>query len=206
MTRTPPPDPPYRGPAKFHGDNNNKPIHRIVIHSTVSPCVPGGAEAIATYFRETVTRPSSAHYVVDPSFVRQVVFDSTVAYHAPPNEHSIGIEMCDIPGPIPNDPPASAAFKAARRAWRWRKPNQRALLENTAYLTAELCAAYGVPVRFVGARALRAGRRGITTHNSVSRAFGQSTHWDPGFWPRRRFVRKVRAHYLELMKGNNPNA
>lgn len=79
-----PPSPPYVGPAKFQGDATNKPINRIVIHSTVSPTVPGGARAVASYFRTGVTRPSSAHYVVDPSEVVQVVYDSVVAYHAPP--------------------------------------------------------------------------------------------------------------------------
>ena len=87
----PAPNPPYLGPAKFHGGATNKPIDRITLHSTVGPTKAGSARGIAAYFRDTVTRPSSAHYVVDAAEVVQVVFDPVVAYHAPPNEHSIGV-------------------------------------------------------------------------------------------------------------------
>src|SRR5690242_9963958 len=125
MTTTPPPAPapPYLGPASHHGDDDNKPIRRIVLHSTVSPCVPGGARAIAGYFRSP-TAGGSAHYVVDPAEVVQVVYDSTVAYHAPPNQHSLGIEMCDMPD--------------AKSKLRWRDQRHRAMLDRVAHLTAQL--------------------------------------------------------------------
>jgi hypothetical protein len=178
MTRPAPPAPPYAGPAKYHGDDRNKPIRRIVLHSTVSPCVPGGAQNVARYFRTTVVRPSSAHYVVDPLETLQVVYDSTVAYHAPPNEHSLGVEMCDMP---------------TQNLARWDDANHRLMLERTAELVAGLCLAYAVPPYYVDARRLAAGKSGVTTHASVSLAFGETDHWDPGAWPRRRFMRRVRA-------------
>lgn len=183
MTTYPAPSPPYLGPAAHHGDDNNKPIRRIVLHSTVSACVPGGARAIARYFRSP-SAGGSAHYVADPGEVVQVVYDGTVAYHAPPNEHSIGIEMCDMP--------------SAATAARWADQPHRLMLDRVARLVAQLALAYGVPVTYRSARQLRAGRHGITTHSEVSHAFGQSTHWDPGKWPRRRFMRKVRRYYREL--------
>lgn len=192
-----PPSPPYLGPAAHTSSGSNKPVHRVVIHSTVSPCEPGGARDIAAYFRKEIAG-GSAHYVVDPAEDVQVVFDSVIAWHAPPNPNSLGIEMCDIPGPVPNDKPGTAAFKAARRAWRWVKPNQRAMLRRTAKLTAQLCAAYDVPPTFLTVADLKAGKHGVTTHNNVSQAFHQSTHWDPGFWPRRLFMRMVRKHYRAL--------
>jgi hypothetical protein len=197
MPRIKPPAPTYRGPAAHTTAGDNKPITRIVIHSTVSPCAEGGAEMIARYFRSEGSG-GSAHYVVDPAETVQVVYDGVIAWHAPPNSHSLGIEMCDIPGPVPGDRPGTAAFKAAKRSWRWIRPQQRAMLENTAELTAQLCLAYDVPLVFVGYRGLRAGRHGITTHHHVSQAWGQSTHWDPGFWPRRRFMRLVRKHAKAL--------
>lgn len=181
----PAPQVPYHGPASHHGDADNKPIRRVVLHSTVSPCVRGGAENVARYFRSPEAT-GSAHYVVDPGEAVQVVYDSVVAYHAPPNEHSIGIEMCDQP--------------SATSAARWDDIPHRQLLERVALLTAQLCLAYGVPVKFRTARALRAGLHGITTHHEVSVAFGQSTHWDPGAWPRRRFMAKVRRHVRRLRK------
>lgn len=181
------PSPPYLGPAAHHGDDNNKPIRRIVIHSTVSACVPGGARAIAGYFRSAAAG-GSAHYVVDPREVVQVVYDSTVAYHAPPNLHSLGIELCDMPTTV--------------SAGRWADANHVAMLERAAELTAQLAVAYGVPTSYCSARQLRAGAHGITTHHEVSLAFGESTHWDPGSWPRRRFMRKVRKYARQIRKGS----
>lgn len=192
-----PPAPPYLGPAAHTTAGDNKPINRIVIHSTVSPCVAGGARTIADYFRSE-TAGGSAHYVVDPSEVVQVVYDGVIAWHAPPNQHSLGIEMCDTPGPVPGDARGSARFKAARQSWRWLRPAQRQLLTRTAKLAAALCAAYDVPAVFLTPEDMAAGRKGITTHANVSLAFGQSTHWDPGFWPRRRFMRKVRAELKRI--------
>lgn len=198
MSRIPPPNPPYEGPAAHTSDGPNLPATRVVIHSTVSPCVAGGRHDIARYFRSPAAG-GSAHYVTDPVGAVQVVLDHTIAWHAPPNPHSLGIEMCDMPGPLPGDHFVKAVWQAARRRWRWRRPEQQAMLHVTAQLTAQLCGAYGVPARYVGARALRGGRgHGVTTHADVSRAFGQSTHWDPGFWPRRRFMRLVRTYLHEL--------
>lgn len=206
-----PPHPRYLGPAAHTSAGHNKPIHRIAIHSTVSPCEPGGAEKIAAYFRSP-SSGGSAHYVVDPGEVVQVVYDDVVAWHAPGCDwsavhhpepesiHSVGIEMCDIPGPVPNDPPGSAKWKAARRSWRWIRPNQIKMLHRAARLTARLCAANGIPPAYLTVDDLLAGKDGITTHNNVSQAFHRSTHWDPGFWPRRYFMRAVRKRYAELTK------
>lgn len=198
MTRIPPPDPPYEGPAAHTSDGPNLPATRIVIHSTVSPCKPGGRHDIAAYFRSPES-DGSAHYVVDPVGIVQVVGDHTIAWHAPPNPHSFGIEMCDTPGPVPGDSLPAAVIKSMRRVWRWRRPNQQAMLHLTAQLTAQLCAAYGIPVQWVGVRGLRKGRHGVTGHVKVSRAFGQSTHWDPGWWPRRRFMRMVVNYHTQLL-------
>lgn len=197
--RIPPPDPEYCGPAAHTTAGPNLPATRVVIHSTVSPCQPGGRYDIAAYFRSPASG-GSAHYVVDPVGAVQVVGDHTIAWHAPPNQHSLGIEMCDIPGPVPGDKRVTAVWKAAKRAWRWRRPNQQAMLHVTAQLTARLCGAYDVPVRFVSVRGLRRGKHGVTTHNNVSRAWHQSTHWDPGFWPRRRFMRLVASYHAELIR------
>lgn len=197
-----PPSPPYIGPPAHHSGNGNKPILRIVIHSTVSPCVRGGARSIANYFRSR-SAGGSAQYVTDPYETIQAAYDSVVCWHAPPNPNTLGIEMCDIPGPVPGDKPGTAAFKAAKRAWRWNRKEQRLMLRRTAKLTAELCLAYDVPVRFLSPTVLRregTRAKGITTHANTSLAFRQSTHWDPGFWPRRWFMKLVRAEVARLKK------
>ena len=202
MSRFPAPSPVYLGPPAKHSGTGNKPIKRIVIHSTVSPCVPGGARNIAAYFRSP-SAGGSAHYVIDPREVVQAAYDSVVCWHAPPNPHTLGLEMCEYPGPVPNDPPRSARRKALKKSWRWVKPRQQRMLRRTAKLTAELCLAYDVPVRFLGKRKLKKlGRdaRGITTHANTSLAFGQSTHWDPGWWPRGLFMVQVRAEVRRLRR------
>lgn len=199
MTRYPSPQVPYVGPAAHTSAGANKPINRIVIHSTVSPCEPGGARKIGAYFRSSAAG-GSAHYIIDPGEVVQSVFDGVIAWHAPPNSHSLGLEMCDVPGPLPDQPRSKAWWAAFRKSWRWAKPNQARMLARTATLTAQLCLAYDVPATYVGPRGLRAGKRGVTTHNNVSTAFGQSTHWDPGVWPRRAFLRMVRAEVKRLRK------
>lgn len=180
MTRFPAPSPPYVGPPARWSGGSNKPINRVVIHSTVSPCQPGGARDIAAYFRSAAAR-GSAHYVVDPAEVVQVGFDSLICWHAPPNAHSIGVEMCDFP---------ATGITGMRR---WDDANHQAMLTRTAHLVAQLCLAYDVPIHRRYAIGLRLGRRGITGHVSVGRAFHQTTHWDPGAFPWRKFMRLVRT-------------
>lgn len=196
MTTFAPPAPPFVGPARFQGPPSNKPIKRIVLHGTVSPCVPGGARATAKYFRDTVTRPSSAHYIVDPDEVVQLVYDSIVAFHAPPNTGSLGIEMCD--------PVAAAGTNAPAPMARWDEPNHHQMLTLAAALVAELCLAYDVPVRMVGPVGLRLGRGGICEHSDVSVAFGQTDHWDLGNFPRKRFLKMVREEVAILTAAQAP--
>lgn len=181
----PPPNPKYVGPVKFHGRATNKPIKRLVVHGTTgaNSCRDGYAELIANYFRSGVTRPSSAHYVVDPSVVLQMVYDSVVAYHAPPNGNSIGVELCD---PV------------VGKLARWKDAEHTAMLKRAATLFAELCLAYNVPIRKVGYLGLRAGRRGICGHVDVGKAWGQTSHWDPGAFPWSRFIGMVKAEAARL--------
>lgn len=213
LARFAPPAPPYLGPSYRSSDGPNKPIDRIVIHSTVSPCAPGMARRIAQYFRSR-TAGGSAHYIVDPGEVVQAVLDSVIAWHAPPNPRSIGVELCDMPtlflrrffpgGKVPKGT-ESGEVDDHRRAGslnpiRWMLPNYRAMYRRAARLVAELCLAYDVPPYFRNARQLRRGLRGVTTHAQVSKAWGQSSHWDPGAWPRRAFMRRVRAEIEKILR------
>ena len=190
-----PPSPPVVGghPAKNSG-TDNKPITRIVIHSAVMPCKPGMARRLGEMNRDGIGG-GSWHYAVDPDETIQCSYDSYVCWHAPPNANSIGIEMADWPVKVPT---TRAKLLAAIKVWRWNKPEQQRMLRRTAVLTARLCAAYDVPPTFRYAYGLRKGRKGVTTHAQVSLAFGQSTHWDPGLWPRRKFMRMVKAEYARI--------
>ena len=186
-----PPSPPYVGPAAHTSSGSNKPITRVVIHSTVSPCKEGQARATAAYFRSQGAS-GSAHYVADPSEVVQVVFDGVIAWHAPPNPNSIGLEFCDVPG-------KSESQKAP--VGRWSDRDHAPMLSRGARLVAQLCLAYGIPIRKVGPVGLKLGRKGICGHIDVSRAFGQSTHWDPGNFPWKQFIAMVRREAEALKRG-----
>lgn len=179
MSTIPPPTPPVVGgtPARHSGEDNH-PITRVVIHSAVMPCAPGAARKLAAW-NSAGTTGGSWHYAVDPAETIQCSFDRFVCHHAPPNGHSIGIEMADMP-----------SSNGAR--WLWR--DQRRMLRRTARLTAELCLAYDLPLVFLGPAQLAAGRKGITTHAMVSDTWRQSSHWDPGAWPRKKFMRLVRRY------------
>jgi hypothetical protein len=183
MTEHPPPSPPVAGghPARHSGATNH-PIERVVIHSAVMACKPGAARLLARWNAEGTTG-GSWHYATDPDETLQCSYDRYVCHHAPPNDGSIGIEMAD-------DPSLGAA--------RWLLPRQRRMLRRTAQLTAELCLAYDLPLALITPAGLAAGRRGIATHAAVSKAWGQSSHWDPGHWPAARFMRLVRKHAAQL--------
>jgi len=184
MSKHNPPSPNYLGPAAHTTPGDNKPIHRIVMHSTVSPCAPGEAKKTAAYFRSQASG-GSAHYVVDPDEVVQVVYDNVIAWHAPPNQNSLGVEMCDNPSPTD---------KA-----RWNDDNHQKMIKRAARLVARLCLTYDVPAVFLSVADLKAGKHGITTHHNVSQAFRQSTHWDPGAWPQKDFMSLVH-HYIDKYK------
>lgn len=136
---------------------------RVVLHATVSECVDGGAHNTGVYF-QSPNAGGLAQYVTDPSATVQCREETTVCWHAPPNERSVGIEMCD---PQTGDPA------------RWADPAHAAMLKRTAALVADICHRRGIPLVRLSVADLRAGKRGICGHIDVAQAFGQSNHTDP---------------------------
>lgn len=200
MTRYAPPAPPVVGgvPANHSGENNHPP-QLVVVHSAVMDCRPGAARLLGEWNRDGTTG-GSWHYAVDPEETIQCSWDRFVTWAAPPNRTSWGgvlhIEMADRPTPAPTV--RGRALQKLRRTWRWRRREQQQMLQRTAHLVAQLCLAYDLPPRYVGPIAQRLGRKGWTTHAARTIAYRQSTHWDPGFWPRRKFGRLVAARYDQL--------
>lgn len=194
------PPAPYGGVPARHSGEGNKPIRRVVIHSAVMPCEPGRARQLAEWNAKGTTG-GSWHYATDPAATFQCSWDSFVCHHAPPNAGSLGVEMADYPGQRPTGKTRAALHKL-RKVWRWARKPHRLMLARTARLTAELVVDYSLPVEFLSVRQLRAGQRGITTHDNVSKAWGQSSHWDPGWWPRRRFMRMVRREVANIRNTN----
>lgn len=86
-------------PAAHHSAGSNSPVNRVVIHATCpdvgfpSASRKGRAVSTANYFAST-SSGGSAHYVCDIGETVQCLSESTIGWHAPPNPHSLGIEIC----------------------------------------------------------------------------------------------------------------
>lgn len=198
-------------PAKHSGVAQVPTLH--VIHSTVSPCVPGGADAIARYFAAG-KNVSSAHYVIDPAKVLQCVLDHTTAYHCGSNRNTLGYEMCMMPVKdslrewLEGGAKAEFAHTPSKVRLSHLRPNFQQMLNRTAQAVARNSLAYDIPVRYLTDAQLvawdKAGRPanlgGITTHAQMSKVFKKSTHWDPGMWPKELFLRRVKYYALKYKK------
>jgi len=172
-------------PARWSGGAQTP--KAVVIHGTVSPCVKGGARAVAHFFA-TEDNKTSAHYVVDPGEIVQCVGDHAIAYHCGYNTNSIGVELCD-----PQTGPGG----------RWTDDAHAQMLARAALLVAQLCLAYGIePVRPTSADLASHGPHGIYGHNDSRLAFGNTSHSDPGAdfpWPT--FLAAVRQEIATIRNG-----
>jgi N-acetyl-anhydromuramyl-L-alanine amidase AmpD len=162
----------------------------VVIHTMEIAERPDAAEICARWFKTPVSRVS-AHYCVDADSVIQCVREKDIAWHARGgNTNSIGVEL--------------AGFASQTRR-DWADPYSAAVLDRAANLVADVCRRRRIPVRWVVADDLVAGRRGLTGHNEVSEAFEQSDHWDPGDGcPVEAFVDRVRAREQALKRAKPP--
>lgn len=149
------------------------------------------ARSAAAWFAVTSPPPpegrgpsGSAHLCVDDVECYRTLEDMEIPWGAPgANTNGLHIEQ--------------AGF-AAWKKWQWIKHKRE--LNRAADRAARWCVKYNIPPHFLKAADLKAGRRGISTHAEVTKAFG-GTHTDPGlFWPRRRFMRKVRRRVAAIKK------
>lgn len=140
-------------------------VDLVVIHTMEAPEKGTTAESVARYF-QTTDRDVSSHYCIDDDTIVQCVREEDVAWCAPGANHN-GIHL-------------EHAGYAKQSGADWKDAYSTAMLERSARLTGDLCARYRIPVTWLHPTDLLAGKRGITSHNNVSKAFKRSTHWDPG--------------------------
>jgi len=159
-----------------------KDIQTIVVHSGEGDATDEFARNMARWMGGPSAPQASAHFFVGPSVIVAGVPIEHVAWAAPGmNRAGVQIEM-------------------AGRALRtdWTRGEGLAVMSHTAELVAALCRELEIPMVRVEAPELVAGHRGITTHDTVRRAFGRTTHVDPGGqndkrWPWATFLELVRA-------------
>ena len=155
-------------------------IDLIVIHTMEMDEKGTTAENCAGWFQNPGAKVS-AHYCIDNDTIVQCVRDQDVAWAAP-GANSDGIQI-------------EHAGRAAQTGRDWSDPYSTAMLERSAKLVAELCKKYKIPVAWLYAPDLQAGKRGITTHDAVSKAFKRGSHWDPGTgFPIERYLASIRKH------------
>lgn len=187
MVYTPPK---YVGPVAHSSGNGNLPLNRIVIHCTAGADAKG-ATGTARYFQDP-NATGSAHYVVDPNATVQCAYDAVVCWHAPPNTHSLGIEICCS---LANDGKG-----------HWQLASHVTMMQHTATLVAVKCIEHKVPAVKLSVADLLAGKHGICGHVDVSNAFHQSTHTDPGhYFPWSQFMAMVQSEIAKLTSNTSPS-
>jgi N-acetyl-anhydromuramyl-L-alanine amidase AmpD len=162
-------------------------VDLVVIHSAEIGESLAGAEALMKVCAVN-ERVASWHYAVDADTITQSVRENDIAFHAPgANHNGIGIEL---------------SGRAKQTKEEWQDPFSFRMLELVADLLVDICARHDLPIIFVPRESLKLpGVRGITTHAEVSKAFGKSSHWDPGpNFPMAHLLERVKFKTLEAKR------
>lgn len=156
-------------------------VRWVVLHDTESQ--PGSARAVAKYFQGN--DGGYTHLVVDDASCYRCLENKDMARGAPhANLQGFHIEQCGY-----------ARWSAV--VWG----SHLGTLKRAAFKTGLHCHVFDLPPVWVDAKGLLQGKKGVTSHAEVTRAFGpKGGHTDPGlFWPRRLFMRYVNQFYDELV-------
>lgn len=170
-------EPPITLRALHDSGARNLPISRVVVHATnggagyPAASADGMAMSTARYFagEDAVKPQGSAHYVCDVAREVHCVPDDVTAWHAPPDAHSVGVEIC-----------ADGGQGAGYTRDQWLSGSVWPAVVRAAGRTAELCARFHIPVARIGPVALKGGQGGICGHWDVTAAWDESDHTDPG--------------------------
>lgn len=173
---------PHHHAGAYHGSNGNP--GAIVIHDEEYPLSDSSAEVIARDVFSKASAGGCAQYVIDADSEQHPCAEGDLSWNAPPNFGTIGFER---------DGYATWSTKA------WRQPKAQMTTCRVAARCAEVAARRRIPVKWREVAALKAGgtaTRGFMSHNNRSKAFGMSTHTDPGpNFPIAEFMALVRRAY-----------
>lgn len=170
----------YSVPSRNTGSvRSSSSIKWVALHSAI--CCDGegyGAENLGKYLSNGAGgRKVSWHYSTDSDSITGSLDEKFVGYHlgsSTANRYSVGIEMAvNVPGD-------------------WSNSKYEATLVNTAKLSADICRRNNIKPEILSASQLRAGERGIISHNLSRLVFGKTSHTDPGpLFPWQKFQRLV---------------
>jgi hypothetical protein len=161
----------------FEGERLPSRIRYIVLHSTEG----GNAKSVAEYFTEPGSG-GSANLVVDDFACYRCLGDNVIPWGAPPlNTNGFHIEQCGYAAwsrarwLLHRNTIRRAAYKAAVRM-KWYNIPARVLT------VEDLIADYYLPADVQAQNAANQGplRGGIVTHKTISAAYHESDHTDPG--------------------------
>lgn len=166
--------------AKHFYRGRRSPIRLWVVHDMEAPERSSTAEAVANYFKRGTVK-ASAHYNIDNDSIVPSVAVGDTAFHAPgANTDGIGVEH--------------AGYARQIRA-EWLDPFGNAMLDLSAKLFVDVAVPLGIPPVKLSIEQVRDGKtKGICGHWDVSKAFGRSSHWDPGHeFPYDVYISRIRA-------------
>ena len=153
----------YFGAYHDSGPRPDSDVTLIVLHSTEG----GTASSVAHYFKEAASG-GSAHLVVDDHGCQRCLADERIPWGAPgANTQGFHIEQCGY------------------AAWTLHEWEQHiSMLHRVAYKIARASTRFHIPITFLDATELKAGKRGVTTHRAITRwqnSIGKpGDHTDPG--------------------------
>lgn len=181
-------------PAANNSGSRTGPVLGAVIHSAETSEGEDSAIGIGNWFKSGKT-VGSTHAGVDggsnePSTV-QYVWDSLIAHGAPGANHShMHIEIAGV---------------ARQTRAQWLDSYSLKAIDRAANVVAQWALKFKFPLRWVSVAQLRRGVKGLCTHDDVSKAFGRSSHWDPGpNFPKDIFLAKAKDWYAYWLQ-QNPN-
>ncbi len=167
--------------AKNFTPANRTSVDVVVIHTMEAPEASTTAENVSAWAAGPNAPQASWHYAIDDDSIVQCVKETDIAWAAPSRNRN-GIQL-------------EHAGYARQSAAEWADSFSARMLARSALLTADICRRWNIPVEFVDAAALLAGKRGITTHWEVTKGPGKglTTHVDPGpNFPMDRYLEQVR--------------
>jgi len=175
--------------ANDSGPRQASAIDLVVIHSAEVADSFGAdntAEGVANYFSRSSTQASTQLAVDRDSCVRMLP-DLVIAWGARgANSDGLHVEICGY---------------ARWKREEWLSAANKPMLDRAAAKVAKWCWQYKIPRRWLTVEEVRAGKRGLTTHNDVNAAFKGGSHWDPGTgFPMAWFLQRVRYWYAEIVK------